>query len=269
MASQPTGSLNSGLILSCSTLTFSRLSLGEALSEVKKIGFRYVDLGMVEGWAHVSPSRVLGDTDSVVREVEGELERAGLSPVTANVGFGRCTQEERAERFAAVCEFAARVGVPLLTLAPTGGTAEEQAKELRVRLPVAARYGIALTVETHRKSVTETPEQAMEVCRLAPGAGLTWDPTHFLIATGTWRPPAELLRFVKHVHIRDSGRSDAEIQVGVGRGAIPHHDVIALLLGAGYVGAISTEVIDSIGDLDSAAETSALVRVMRDEGVSQ
>lgn len=257
--------------LACSTLTFSRLPLPAALRRIASLGFAWVDLGMQEGWAHVFPSQVREDPARVAAEVGALLAEAGLSAVAANVGLAPGTAGEQEERVDAVCRVASSLGIGVLTL-PAASPATEMSQEtarLRRLVAVAARRRVKLTVETHVGTWAESPEGARYLIQAVPGLGLTFDPTHILLTTGTWRLPEDLWPHVAHVHLRDTGTTPEEIQVAVGKGRIPHVEVLAQLRARGYEGAVSTEVIDTLGGLDAEEETLRLVRVLEGAGLGR
>jgi sugar phosphate isomerase/epimerase len=68
-----------------------------------------------------------------------------------------------------------------------------------------------------------------------------------------------LLPSVAHVHLRDAGRNGwAEVQMPVGAGVVDFRALLAALREVGYDGALSCEYIDTIGNLDIAANLQAL-----------
>src|SRR5437867_3672467 len=76
----------SGLKLSCSSLAFSDKTWDSALEEIKKLGFRYADLAMFEGWTHVSPSE-LSDPEAHGKKIAAACEKLLVEPIAVHASF--------------------------------------------------------------------------------------------------------------------------------------------------------------------------------------
>jgi sugar phosphate isomerase/epimerase len=89
--------------------------------------------------------------------------------------------------------------------------------------------GLVLTVLTGTGTLTETPAAAVELCQRVPGLGLTLDPSHYVNGPHQGASYDEVYPFVRHVHLRDTGRAAGKFQVRVGQGEIEYGRIISHL----------------------------------------
>jgi len=253
--------------VAASSLAFSKLSLEEALERIARLGIPYVDLGVLEGWAHLSPSQVASDVQGAIDRVKGALRRTGVEVVALNVGLGTTDAAEAGRRLEAVAKLAKALGVQTLTLPASGsGTpVEEEAERLARLVEVARPYGVQVNVETHTRQVTERPGAAAEIARRVPGLGLTLDPSHYYAGPHQGGSFDEVLPFVRHVHLRDAGRSWEEIQMPAGAGRVDFSRLFAALREHGYIGDFAIEYIDKIAGADPVTETMKM-KALVEEG---
>jgi hypothetical protein len=52
-----------------SSLSFSKQPLDVALRELANLGFSFVDIGAIEGWAHINPSEVASQPQKFVEKL--------------------------------------------------------------------------------------------------------------------------------------------------------------------------------------------------------
>jgi sugar phosphate isomerase/epimerase len=247
--------------VAASTLAFSRQPLEVALREIAALGFQFVDIGAIEGWAHLMPSAMAENSEGVAEEVRHLCERYGVTPVAFNAGLGTKEPAEERRRLTALCRVAQRLRVPVITLgaSPKGTPLDDEIARWKRLTPIAAEHGITIAVETHFGQVTEDPKAAQALVERVDGLRLTLDPSHFVIQGLTLDDFRPLLPSVAHVHLRDAGRNGwAEVQMPVGAGVVDFRALLAALREVGYDGALSCEYIDTIGDLDIAANLQAL-----------
>src|SRR5262249_26082232 len=62
-----------------------------------------------------------------------------------------------------------------------------------------------------------------------PGLGLTLDPSHYIAGSPQVKTFDQVYPYVRHVHLRDTGRGPNQFQVHVGQGEIAYGRVIAQL----------------------------------------
>ncbi|HSI07982.1 MAG TPA: TIM barrel protein [Rariglobus sp.] len=245
-----------------STLIFSELPLVDTIQRVADLGFRYIDLALIEGWANLSPSTVVGHETEVSSRLLSACEASGIRPAGLNLGLGQVSVEIQIERIQAVGKIACRLGVTTLTIGASRPQLSSLANEInrlrRLTVETAAQ-GLTLNVETHLDTCTEDPDICLQLVREVPGLGITLDLTHFAIGP-FWKQGYEaLLPFVRHVHLRPSGRNrDDEIQVAVGDGVIDFNKLIRDLNRHAYQGTLSVEYVSAIPGVDHLAESRRL-----------
>jgi len=240
-----------------STLTYSRLDLGEACRRLADAGFDAVDVGAHAGWAHVDPAALVGDVEATAERVRGRL--AGLDPAAINAGLsGGNDADDRREQVRALAALADALDAGVVTLPAGSAEGDREADVERVcgLVEAAAGHDATLTVETHRFQHTEDPAVALAYARRIDGLALTLDPGHFA-AGPHWTPDCSdpLLDHVAHVHVRQAGDSWDRIQrphdAPDGRLDLPR--LVERLRAAGYDGALAVEYIDSLDGVDAAA----------------
>jgi sugar phosphate isomerase/epimerase len=104
--------------------------------------------------------------------------------------------------------------------------------------------GMVLTVPTHVGCITETPEGAIELCESLPGLGLTLDPSHFITGPNQGKSYEQVFPYVRHVHLRDTGRGADQFQVRVGQGEVEYGRIISLLSRNQYDRLLTVAILD-------------------------
>lgn len=244
--------------IACSTLAFARRPLEEALAGAASLGFRAVDLAVLEGWAHVDPSWLAAGGARRTASVARLLARHGLHAVALNVGLGDAHGGELGRRLDAVLGLAEALGSGLVTLqAPPSGTdVAAAATELRQYAQDALGRGVVPTVETHVGQVTERPEIAVRVAEAVPGLELTLDPSHYYAGLAGGHGFECVYPYVRHLHVRDAGYAREQLQVDFGAGEIDFRRLLADLRAVGYKGAASIEYIEDDTDVTAQVLTA-------------
>ncbi len=251
------------LRLACSSLAFSKQPFAEALRLISALGFNYVDLGVLEGWAHIFPSQLTDDVERIADTTNEALSNYGLVPIAFNANLGTRETDVRGERMRGLLTLAERLEVNVVTLPAEGGNVREAAGLISPLVELAQDRGISIAVETHIGHVTEDPERALRLVEEVPGLGLTLDPSHYYAGKNQGRAFNAIYPYVRHLHVRDAGLGGWEaVQVAVGTGAVDFPGILRGLTAHGYTGNASVEYIDTIGDLDvrrQLIEAKALV----------
>lgn len=235
--------------LGCSTLLFSRRPLAEACREIEALGFRHIDLGTLEGWAHINPSAIAADLDGVAAQVRQTL--GGLTPLSLNAS--RNSPE-------ATIRLAAALGAPVVTLpaAPPTTPLAEEAGALGPLVTLGASLGVQVTVETHMGQLTERVDVAVALCEAVPGLGLTLDPSHYMAGPHQGKEFGAIYPYVRHLHVRDAGLNGwDEVQMEFGKGRVPWGSILMGLRGVGYDDGITIEYIDTQPGMDPVQSVRA------------
>jgi sugar phosphate isomerase/epimerase len=146
------------------------------------------------------------------------------------------------------------VSVLTIPAAPTGTGIDAEVMRLSRLVKLVQREGLVLTVATRIGTLTETPAMALELCQKVQGLGLTLDPSHFINGPHQGASYDELYPFVRHVHLRDTGKAPGKFQVRVGQGEIEYGRIISQLQRHRY-DRLLTVAIQDVADAPFAMET--------------
>jgi sugar phosphate isomerase/epimerase len=124
-------------------------------------------------------------------------------------------------------------------------------ERLRRMVAIATGLGIVVGVKTAAGRMTQDAETTASLCRNVPGLGVTLDPSHFLYGhkkMASWEP---ILKYVCHVHLRDT-KPDA-FQVRIGQGGIEYGKIVTQLQRVGYKRALCAHM-PPLENVDQVAE---------------
>jgi sugar phosphate isomerase/epimerase len=231
------------VFVACSTQCFGRYTLEEALCKIAALEFGKFDLALHERGRHLKPSEVADDVNHAAARLR---LGPGLVPCAFSVEIEADDDEEYDRQFRAVCRLARVSAVPLVTLAaaPAATGLNAEATRLTRLVKVADAEGILVTIATVTGTMTETPAGAVALCEAVEGLGLTLDPSHFLTGPHQGKPYDEVFEYVRHVHLRDSGRSPEQFQVRVGQGEIEYGRILAQLARHDFERTLTVDVRD-------------------------
>ncbi len=232
------------MFVACSTLCFGRLPLEDALRVIAELEFNKFDVAIHEQGGHLRPSEVAAD----VARAAGRLRYGpGLTPAAFSVEFEADTEAELHRQFNAVCRLARITSVPLLSMkaAPAGSSLDAEVQRLTKLAGMADREGVQFTVTTHTGTLTEDPDAAVALCRQVPALGLTLDPSHYIAGPHQGKSHDQVFPYVRHVHLRDTGRGPNQFQVRVGQGEIEYGRIVTQLARQNYDRILTVEIHDA------------------------
>lgn len=236
--------------LSCPDFAFPLLTYPQLTRLIASLGFRYADVGLMEGRTHHQPSGELDNPSRSALVLRGELALHGLS---ASDLFYQAGNDFRAvavnhpdpavrrrlrETFRRVAEYAAALGSRHVTILPGADFGADSlrlaAEELNARVRIARELGLTLGVEAHLGSLIPLPEQARELCDAVPGLTLTLDLSHFERQGVSHERMLPLCPYASHVHARGANR--LELQCPVRTNTIDFPALVRGLHACGYTG---------------------------------
>ena len=216
------------MYVACSTGSFARLPLDNALRLMAELEFSKVDVVIAEQGAHVTPTEVVNDVAAAALRI-----RIGpsLTPAAFCAELDTLEGEQFQLQLKALCRLARHTAVTLLCIpaAPNGAGLDFEVRRLRPLVQMVESEGLVLTVPTRTGTVTEFPAAARELCERVPGLGLTLDPSHYINGPHQGGSYDELFPFVRHVQLRDTGKAPGKFQVRVGQGEIEYGRIISQL----------------------------------------
>lgn len=231
------------VFVACSTLCFTKHPLDRALRLIGELEFNKLDVAIDERGPHLKPSEVAADVALAAQRI-----RIGpsLSPAAFSVEIEAADSEDYRRQLKAICHLARISHVSLITIPAAANTsrADEEVRRLAGLVHLTETEGILLTVETRMGTLTEIPDQAAELCRQVPGLGLTLDPSHYISGPNRGASYDQVYPFVRHVHLRDTGREPGHFQVRVGQGQIEYGRIIAQLARYHYNRLLTVEIYD-------------------------
>jgi sugar phosphate isomerase/epimerase len=239
--------------VACSTQCFARYPLDRALRMIGELEFSKVDVAIHADGPHLRPVDIAADIALAAQRI-----RIGpsLSPAAFSVEIQAPHFEEYIRQLRAICRLARLSAVSILTIsaAPTGAGVDTEVRRLQGLVRLVEAEGLVLTVLTRTGTLTETPAGAVELCQRVPGLGLTLDPSHYVNGPHQGGPYDEVFPFVRHVHLRDTGRAPGKFQVRVGQGEIEYGRIISHLQRRHY-DRLLTVAIHDVTDTPFTMET--------------
>jgi sugar phosphate isomerase/epimerase len=238
--------------VACSTLCFGRYPLERALRIIGELEFSKLDVAIHEDGPHLRPSEVAEDVS-----LAGVRIRIGpsLTPGAFSVKIAATDSAEYVRQLKAICRLARMSTVSIITIpaGPSGIGLDAEVKRLMPLVKLAEVEGIVLTVSTHIGTLTELPDTAVALCERVPGLGLTLDPSHYIAGPNQGAIFDQVYPYVRHVHLRDTGRGQDQFQVRVGQGEVEYGKVVAHLTRFNY-DRLLTVAIHDIADAPYAMD---------------
>jgi sugar phosphate isomerase/epimerase len=239
--------------VACSTLSFARLPLEQALRLIGELEFSKLDVAIHEKGPHLKPSEVVEDVAFASQRI-----RIGprLTPAAFSVEIEAADPQEYFKQLRAICKLARTSTVSTITIpAPPNGTDTEKGIQwLTEVVGLVQQQGLVLTVPTHIGTWTEFPNGALSLCQRVPGLGLTLDPSHYINGPHEGGAFDELFPYVRHVQLRDTAKGPGKFQVRVGQGEVEYGRLISMLARHRYDRLLSVAIHD-VADAPFAMET--------------
>lgn len=229
--------------VACSTLCFARYPLDRALRIIGELEFSKLDVAIQEQGNHLRPSEVVADVALAAQRI-----RIGpsLTPAAFSVEIAANDAETYLTHLKACFKLARMSMVTLLTIpaGPRDAGLDSEVKRLKPLVKLALAEGLVLTVSTQIGAITETPEAAATLCQRVPGLGLTLDPSHYIAGPHQGEAFDEVLPYVRHVHLRDTGRGPDQFQVRIGQGEVEYGKIVTQLARCGYDRLLTVDIRD-------------------------
>ncbi|MFV1967912.1 MAG: sugar phosphate isomerase/epimerase family protein [Pirellulaceae bacterium] len=231
------------MLVAASTECYSDLPLKEGLSKLSDLEFTNVEIAIHETGGPLKPSRVAEDVENTIAQCR---DTRRLDVVAFSVDI-EATGEEYYHQFSAICRLAKATKVVTLTV-PSGelGTPfNEEVEKLRRLVAFAELQGVRVGIRSQVGRLSEDPDTVAVLCDNVKGLGLTLDPSHYICGPHKGRNIDKLMKYVYHVHLRDTKKD--ELQVRVGQGEIEYGRLISLLRKVGYHRALSVHIREMPG----------------------
>jgi sugar phosphate isomerase/epimerase len=237
------------VIIAATTRCFANLPLEAAFERLNDLEFTHVEIIAHEAEGHLKPSEIAADLDRAIA-ICRQTHR--LTPVAYSVDI-EAQGEEYYRQFAACCKLAkaTRVVTVVVRASELGTPFNEEVERLQRMVAIAAmeEVVVAMLVETGRMS--ESPETAAVLCHHAKGLGICLDPSYFIYERTSPPSMEPILKYVRHVRLRDTKKD--RFQVRVGQGEVEYSKLLANLSRYEYDRALSIDILPEPG-VDQNAE---------------
>ncbi len=240
--------------LSITSWSFPACTLTEAWAVARAIGVEHMDLGLLhrptldraavlaDPAAAAAQIRALGIAVSNVYWLFGDTphQRAVSDPAAR-------TDNQR--DLDAVLRFTQALDCPSVFILPgvqhpganRAAIMERAAAAIGEMLPLAAQYGVTLSVEPHVGGILDSPEATLRFLEMAPGLKLTLDYAHFACLGFTQAQIDPLAPHAAHIHLRQA--RPGALQAKWGEGTLDYGALVETLRDVGYQGYLSLEYV--------------------------
>ena len=146
------------------------------------------------------------------------------------------------EHFTACCKLAKAIKVVTLVVpcSELGTPFNEEIERLRKLVEIASLEGAVVGLKTQIGCMSQDPDTAVVLCDNVKGLRLTLDPSHYITGPHQGGNIDKVMKYVQHVHLRDSTKD--KLQVRVGQGEIDYGKLIGQLAKVGYERALSVKM---------------------------
>ena len=237
------------MIVAASAECLPDLPFGELLSRLVDLEFVNVEVDIHENGHHLKPSQVANDLEATV-DICRNTNRLNIVSYSLQID---AQGEEYFRQFAACCRLAKATKVVSITI-PSGelGTPfNEEVENLRRQVAIASVEGVLLSIKSQVGRLSQDPDTVGVLCDNVKGLGLTLDPSHYIYGPDAGGNFDHLMKYVYHVHLRDTSKD--QLQVRVGQGKIEYGRLVNQLRKVDYRSALSVHIQEMSG-VDHAAE---------------
>ncbi len=237
------------MFVAASSECFPDLPLPEMLERLVDLQFSAFELAVHEQGGQLKPSQVHADLDGAI-DLCRSTRRLTLCALSIDI---QAEGEEYYRQFASCCKLAKAAKVVSLVV-PAGelGTPfNAEVERLRELVAIASFEGVLVGVKTETGRMTQDPDTTKVLCDNVKGLGVTLDPSHFVYGPHQGGNFEQILKYVIHVHLRDSTK-DA-LQVRVGQGEIEYGRLLGQLSKHNYKRALSVH-LQPLEETDHLAE---------------
>jgi sugar phosphate isomerase/epimerase len=237
------------VIVAASSECFPDLNFGDVLERLVDLEYTALELAVHERGGHLRPSQVLADLNGAIDTCRATL-RLTLCALSVDI---EAEGDAYYEQFAACCKLAKATKVVIVTVpaAELGTPFNAEIERLRELVKIASYEGVVVCVKTESGRVTQDPDTTVVMCDNAKGLRVTLDPGHLIYGPHKGGNYEQLLKYVSHVHLRDSSKE--KLQVRIGQGEVEYGRLVTQLGKVRYDRALSVHMTPMEG-VDHNAE---------------
>jgi sugar phosphate isomerase/epimerase len=225
------------VFVSVSLECFPDLSFQDALEFCSDLEYTSVELPLHETGRGLKPSEVHADLERSARFCR-DTHRLDIAALDIQLGQG----PQYYDHFASCCKLAKAIKVVTLVIpcSELGTPFNEEIERLRKLVEIASLEGVVVGLKTQIGRMSQDPDTAVVLCDNVKGLRLTLDPSHYIAGPFQGGNFEKVLKYVQHVHLRDSTKD--KLHVRVGQGEIDYGKLIQQLAKVGYDRALSVHM---------------------------
>jgi sugar phosphate isomerase/epimerase len=238
------------VLVAASTECFADHPLDQAIDKIIDLEYTSLEIMIHEQGVQLRPSQVAADLDAAIDACR-YTHRASVVAYSIQID---AEGDEHYQQFLACCRLAKATKVVTLTIpsAELGTPFNQEVEHLQRLVTIAESQGVRVAIKSQIGRLSEDPDTVIVLCDNVKGLGVTLDPSHYLCNPAGPKDYDRLLKYVFHVQLRDSTKSD--LQVRIGQGEIEYGRLINVLNKFRYDRALSVDVrpmegVDHIAEL--------------------
>lgn len=241
------------MFVAATTECFENLPLTTAFERLIELEFASVEIALHEGGNQLKPSEIANDVERAVN-ICRSFHRLDLIAYSVQI---QAQGEEHYRQFLACCRLAraTKVVTVVIPSAEIGTPFNEEVEHLRKLVGIAQLEGVRVSIKSQLGRQSQDPDTVSVLCDNVPGLGLTFDPSPYICGPYANRNIDKLMKYVHHVHFRDTSKK--QFQVRVGQGEIEYNRWISLLRKQKYHRALSINIAE-MADVDHLGELRKL-----------
>jgi sugar phosphate isomerase/epimerase len=225
------------VFVAASTECFPDLSPSDVLEQLADLEFSAIELPLHESGGWLRPSEIQADFERSIHFCR-DTHRLDLAALSVELAPG----PEYYDHFTACCKLAKAIKVVTIIVpaAELGTPFNEEIERLRKLVEIASLESAVVGLKTQIGTMTQDPDTAVVLCDNVKGLRLTLDPSHYITGPHQGGHIDKLMKYVQHVHLRDSTKE--KLQVRVGQGEVDYGKLIGQLGKVGYERALSVHM---------------------------
>ena len=225
------------MFVAASTECFPDLSPQEALETLADLEYTAVELPIHESGPGLRPSQVHADLERAARFCR-DTHRLDIAALNIDLAPGA----DYYEHFASCCKLAKAIKVVTLVVpcSELGTPFNEEIERLRKLVEITSLDSAVVALKTQIGRMTQDPDTAVVLCDNVKVLRLTLDPSHYITGPHQGGNIEKVMRYVQHVHLRDSTKQNLHVRVG--QGEIDYGKLIQQLTKVGYDRALSVDM---------------------------
>ena len=242
------------MIVAASTECFAQLPFEDALQRIVDLEFAHVEIALHEKPNCLRPSEVSANLEKAVW-ICRDTHRLNVCGYSVEIG---AAGDEHYQQFASICRLAKATKVVSLTVpsAEIGTPFNQEVEHLRKLVAIASVEGVLVSIRAQVDRLSQDTGTVSVLCDNVLGLGLTLDPSAYIFGPHRGGSIRQLLKYVYHVHLRDTSKD--QLQVRVGQGEVEYGRLISQLRKAQYTRALSVHItempdVDHMGEMQQDA----------------